>query len=188
MAMIGPAYVARMAGYNAWMNQRVYAAAGRLTPAEQAADRNAFFGSILGTLNHLAVADTLWMQRFAGHPRASGRAAGGPWAVLAPVRRLATPAALDQVLFGTLEPLWAYRRQLDAWLLDWAGGLEPADLEGTLAFSSLTGGPQVRAFDALLMHFFNHQAHHRGQLTTLLTQAGEDVGVTDLPAFIPAAA
>jgi uncharacterized damage-inducible protein DinB len=34
-----------------------------------------------------------------------------------------------------------------------------------------------------LTHFFNHQAHHRGQVTTLLMQAGVDPGVTDLIAF-----
>jgi hypothetical protein len=27
---------------------------------------------------------------------------------------------------------------------------------------------------------FNHQTHHRGQLTTLLFQAGQDPGATDL--------
>jgi uncharacterized damage-inducible protein DinB len=30
---------------------------------------------------------------------------------------------------------------------------------------------------------FNHQTHHRGQLTTLLTQLGLDIGVTDLAAM-----
>ncbi|MCB1570476.1 MAG: damage-inducible protein DinB, partial [Xanthomonadales bacterium] len=29
----------------------------------------------------------------------------------------------------------------------------------------------------------NHQTHHRGQVTTLLSQAGIDVGVTDLVAM-----
>jgi uncharacterized damage-inducible protein DinB len=32
-------------------------------------------------------------------------------------------------------------------------------------------------------HFFNHQTHHRGQITTLLTQLGLDPGVTDLMAL-----
>ena len=31
------------------------------------------------------------------------------------------------------------------------------------------------------VHFFNHGTHHRGQLTTLMFQAGIDPGVTDLP-------
>lgn len=31
-------------------------------------------------------------------------------------------------------------------------------------------------FYSLVMHFFNHQTHHRGQVTTLLSQTGVDVG------------
>ena len=42
-----------------------------------------------------------------------------------------------------------------------------------------------RNFFSLVMHFFNHQTHHRGQATTLLSQAGADVGVTDLLTLIP---
>jgi len=34
------------------------------------------------------------------------------------------------------------------------------------------------------MQIFNHGTHHRGQLTTLLKQAGYDPGITDLP-FMP---
>ena len=36
----------------------------------------------------------------------------------------------------------------------------------------------------LVTHLFQHQAHHRGQLTTLLSQRGLDPGPTDLP-FMP---
>ncbi|MEP6943809.1 MAG: DinB family protein, partial [Betaproteobacteria bacterium] len=31
------------------------------------------------------------------------------------------------------------------------------------------------------VHLFNHGTHHRGQLTTLIRQAGVDPGPTDLP-------
>ena len=45
-------------------------------------------------------------------------------------------------------------------------------------------GSRVRidGFTALT-HFFNHQTHHRGQLCTLLTQAGADPGATDIVAM-----
>jgi uncharacterized damage-inducible protein DinB len=58
---------ARMfATYNRWANQRLYAAAAQLTPAALAEDRGAFFGSLLGTLNHLVVTDRLWLSRLEG--------------------------------------------------------------------------------------------------------------------------
>ena len=44
----------------------------------------------------------------------------------------------------------------------------------------MSPAPRAYPFWAALTHFFNHQTHHRGQLTTLLMQAGKDPGVTDL--------
>jgi uncharacterized damage-inducible protein DinB len=66
--MITPAYVQTMAAYNAEMNRRVYAAAGKMTDAERREDRRLFWGSLHGTLNHLVWGDRVWMFRFAGWP------------------------------------------------------------------------------------------------------------------------
>src|SRR5690606_21949486 len=57
-----------MAEYNRWMNERMYDAAAGLPRAELARDRGAFFGSIQQTLNHIVVADCIWLHRFARHP------------------------------------------------------------------------------------------------------------------------
>jgi uncharacterized damage-inducible protein DinB len=54
------------AGYNAWCNARLYAAAAKLSDVDYRADRGAFFKSLHGTLNHLLVGDRIWMQRFTG--------------------------------------------------------------------------------------------------------------------------
>lgn len=50
-----------LARYNVWMNAKLYDAAVTLPPAALALDRGAFFGSLIGTLNHLVVADTIWL-------------------------------------------------------------------------------------------------------------------------------
>lgn len=42
---------------------------------------------------------------------------------------------------------------------------------------------QVRGWVAVA-HLFNHQTHHRGQVTTLLDQLGIDPGVTDYLAYV----
>ncbi len=57
-----------LATYNQWMNAKIYEAAERLPAADLVKDRGAFFGSILGTLNHILVADMIWLKRFATHP------------------------------------------------------------------------------------------------------------------------
>lgn len=168
-----------MARYNTWMNAKVYDAAATLTPEALAADRGAFFGSLLGTLEHIVVADTLWLKRFAGAPAAAE--------VLAPAVALPAPTGLDQIQFGALAPLRRHREMLDGVIEAFAAGLAESDLDRPLGYRNSKGQPFTKPFGLLLTHFFNHQTHHRGQATTLLAQAGADVGVTDLLALIPEA-
>jgi uncharacterized damage-inducible protein DinB len=175
-----PQTASLMAEYNRWMNDRLYAAAATLDPAALTADKGAFFGSILGTLNHIAVADTIWLHRFAQHEAA--------FAALGVLSGFPRPSSLTQPLAADLAGLGHYRRELDALIERWVAGLTPEHLSADLAYSNMAGVRSVRCFGALLLHFFNHQTHHRGQVTTLLCQAGADVGVTDLLAVIPTTA
>jgi uncharacterized damage-inducible protein DinB len=59
------------------MNAKVYEAARSLPDGELSANRKAFFVSILATLDHLAVGDTLWLKRFATHPASVTRRRAG---------------------------------------------------------------------------------------------------------------
>jgi uncharacterized damage-inducible protein DinB len=169
--------VALMASYNEWMNAKVFEAAARLPHAEIVQDRGAFFGSILGTLNHLAVADTIWLRRFSTLPT-------GP-SVLENIDGMLAPATLNQQLFGELQGLAGYRKRLDGMINAWAAALTDEDLSRELHYANMKGIQANKRLGDVIMHFFNHQTHHRGQATTLLFQAGEDVGITDLIALIP---
>jgi len=169
-------HIALMANYNQWMNRKLYDAALTLTDAALAMDRQAFFGSILGTLNHLALGDTVWLKRFAQHP------AG--FSALAPMQAVATPADLKQLAFADIRELATYRSWLDQLIVDWSHTVQETDLDHRLHYSNMRGVTADKDFFSLLVHFFNHQTHHRGQATTLLTQAGLDVGTTDLLALI----
>src|SRR3546814_16348769 len=93
------------------MNERLYAAAATLPADELARDRGAFFGSILGTLNHLVVADTIWLQRFAKLP--------AQHAALDAVRALPAPARLDAMPSPAFAALPAHRRWLAAIIERW---------------------------------------------------------------------
>jgi uncharacterized damage-inducible protein DinB len=172
-----PQTAALMAHYNRWMNERMYEAAASLDAATLSADRGAFFGSILGTLNHIAVADTIWLHRFARHE------AG--FTTLGVLSGFPQPSSLTQPLAPDLAGLRAYRQPLDALIERWVAELTPEHLAGSIRYSNMAGVSSARNFGALLQHFFNHQTHHRGQASTLLFQAGVDVGVTDLLALIP---
>lgn len=167
----------QMATYNQWINDSIYEASGRLDPDELARDRGAFFGSILGTLNHIVVGDTLWLKRFATHPSGTE--------TLRAVAALTVPSSLDQILFEDFGKLHEHRRWLDGEIIRWVDGLAEADVDQVLAYRNSKGKPFSKRFSHLILHFFNHQTHHRGQVSTLLSQAGQDVGVTDLLALIP---
>lgn len=176
----GPPYLGLLAQYNADMNRQLYDAAARLPVAELTAERGAFFGSLAGTLNHLLAGDTIWLGRFAGF-----RAA---YSALAPVRAMPQPAGLAHVFSNDLATLRTQREQLDALISAWAPQVSSEDLAATFEYRSTNGAVHRKHFGAVLTHFFNHQTHHRGQASTLLTQAGADIGVTDLVAWIPAIA
>lgn len=166
-----------LSDYNRWMNEKIYAAAQTLPAAELSLDRKAFFGSILGTLNHLAVADTVWLKRCADFP------AG--FTALAPLAQTPAPTRLDAVMFADLSQLAPYRRQLDDIIEALVQSLTQDHLDQTLIYKNMKGEEQRKNFHAVLLHCFNHHTHHRGQLSTLLFQAGVDVGVTDLLARVP---
>ncbi len=161
--MITPDYVRLMARYNRWQNRNLYAAADALDEAARRADRGAFFRSIHGTLSHLAWGDAMWMSRFDGLAKPPGAIAASP------------------ELHPDWEGLKAARAALDAAILDWAGRVEPAFLNGELSwFSGAIGRDVTASCASAVAHFFNHQTHHRGQVHAMLTAAGARPGDTDL--------
>lgn len=150
-----------LARYNGWMNGKLYAACATLSAEERKRDCGAFFHSIHGTLNHLLLADSVWMGRFEGKPFAFSR--------------------LDHELYADFDELRAQRAELDARIGRWADGLTDEALDAKLEFTSaLMQRTYAPALWKIVAHFFNHQTHHRGQLTALLSQARVDYGVTDL--------
>ncbi|MDR3444421.1 MULTISPECIES: DinB family protein [unclassified Dyella] len=169
-------HVQQMAAYNRWMNDKVYTAASTLSQTEVMAERGAFFGSIHGTLSHIAVADMIWLQRFADHP--------ARYAALDKVRGLPIQRDLAAQPFGDLAALTERRRFLDDVIEAWAEAVTEDDLDHALEYVNTRGETFRKPYFFVVMHFFNHQTHHRGQVTTLLAQAGVDVGVTDLSALI----
>ena len=166
-------YLQRMARYNHWMNDRLFAKVKELPGDAIAEDRDAFFGSILGTLNHIMFADIFWLHRFATHK-------GCHDALAHQLSEYPTPAALNETLFSDFSELTDNRRSLDGLILEFAETWSDQLLAELIHYRNRAGEKQERALGQLLQHFFNHQTHHRGQASTLLFQAGINPGPTDL--------
>lgn len=150
-----------MAEYNKWMNEKLYRFCADIPDDELKRDRGAFFKSIHGTLNHILLGDKVWFGRFTG----------------APFR----PQAFDQILHENFVDLRKEREELDNGICKWAAGLTSGKLDSRFQFTSMASPlPRTCPLWAAVAHFYNHQTHHRGQITTLLSQSNIDIGVTDL--------
>ncbi len=159
--MISVKYARTMSAYNRWMNERLYATCATLSDEERKADRGAFFRSIHGTLNHILLADRVWLGRFTQQPFVI--------------------ESLDQELYGDFTELSDERQLTDSAIAVWADGLTEEALNSPLNYLRKTSSkPGAYPLWVAVTHLFNHQTHHRGQVTTLLSQAGLDMGVTDL--------
>ncbi len=156
-------YFDRLAHYNRWANARLYESVAALDDADYRRDLGAFFGSLQGTLNHLLVADRIWLWRMTGE--------GDP------------PRRLDEILYEEFDALRAAREAEDERIITVVGGYRESDLERNLDYHNMAGEPKSSPLPVVLGHFFNHQTHHRGQAHSLLTRLGQRPPSLDLIYF-----
>lgn len=141
------------AQYNRWANERLYEAAAQTSDADYRKERGAFFGSLYGTLNHIVVADRIWMRRFTGD---------GP-----------THSRLNEIVCDDLTSLAIARRDEDERIISYVDTLSAHEISGTFTYTAISMPEEVtQPLGPALAHFFNHQTHHRGQAHCLLTEIG----------------
>ena len=143
-----------LAQFNAWANDRLHEACSILSPEQISADRDAFFGSILGTLNHILLVDILYRERLEG------------------VR--STFKSLDEILHDNLPDLNAHQREEDERWLTLTADIDADSLGTSIGFWTLMDKPD-RWEVPKHIYFTNlcqHQTHHRGQTHNMVSQAG----------------
>ena len=155
-----------MARYNAWQKAgwQMHEAMTALDHDALSRPRGAFFGSILGTANHLLWGDAMWMSRLAGHARPE------------------LPLSRSAEAHPTLAAWWAERVRIGPAHPALGRGTAPPRPDGARC-TGIRGprGPMSRrTVGRLVVHMLNHQAHHRGQIHAMLTAAGQAAPVSDL--------
>lgn len=152
------------AAYNRWANTLVYEAAAALSQDELNRSTGAFFGPLIGTLNHVLAADRIWLKRFTGEG--------------------AAPASLDAILHPDLVGLRGARVAEDARIVEWIDSLSDRALAGRFTYVTVTDVRTIsQRLAPALAHFFNHQTHHRGQAHATLTALGKPSLTLDLIYF-----
>ncbi len=154
-------YVELMTSYNARTNEALYGILAKLP--EEAFSRNAgsYFGSIRGVLSHVYNADHNWLvrvRRAFPHYRAVAGA------------EFAAPLPLSTPQFADFTTLHERRLALDAAYLRLSSELLEADLSKPFEYTTTEGSQRRFIFWQVLVHAFNHQTHHRGQVAEILDE------------------
>jgi uncharacterized damage-inducible protein DinB len=141
-----------LARYNRIANQRLYGACAEISDGEYRRPRAGSFSSIHGLLNHLLLSDRLWMKRFQGEA--------------------STTPPLDLILCENFTDLKAARAEEDARIEQFFAVLDARFLGTPLRYKNNQGKDYVEQAAVAVLHFFNHQTHHRAQVHVMLSQAG----------------
>ena len=172
--MISGAYARELAQYNHWQNKQLAEFLQALTHEELVLERGAFFGSILGTANHLLWGDWIWMSRF--------EKADGPESN---IHRTGGGIHESVYLCPDLSAWLPLREKIDARIIRWADRLGDEPLTGPFTWYSAAKEADITLpYARCVIHMFNHQTHHRGQVHKMLTEAGSEAPVSDL-VFMP---
>jgi len=153
-----------LASYNEKTNREMLGILGAQAPELLSRPAGAYHGSILGVLNHLLQADVLWLRRFAHQfpelsfvpPELPAYKATGP----------------KDVVWGSLPAFQPVREKTDGLLGRAVRALPPSRYPEILEYRNIKGEAQRKVVWRTLLHVFNHQTHHRGQVAALLDQFG----------------
>jgi uncharacterized damage-inducible protein DinB len=153
-----------MAAYNDWANRRLYHACAQLDGEDLRAGLGAFFGSLHASLNHMLLADRIWLARL--------------------TEQVPPDLALDAILHEGFGELRQAREAEDKTLIAYVDGLDEAALTREITYAGISNPAKIRQPRwSALMHVFNHQTHHRGQCHAMLTRVAMEAPSFDLIAF-----
>lgn len=157
-------YLLAQAYNNAWANHRLLKACGRLSPEELAATRVSFFPSLIHTLNHILTVDWLYISALEGNC-------------------IGSTAFEPEIPFRIFADLEREQRAADRRLIDHCRQLDSETLTQEVRIPR-EDHVQIETADRILLHLFQHQVHHRGQVHAMLS--GTSVKPPQLDEFFPA--
>lgn len=152
----------QLARYNRFVNEALLESLSRLPAAALAEPRGSTFRSIQGILNHIITCDINWLRRFRElfpHDEPLNRP------------RLAPPGhAWSKLSFSDFAEFRRERGVVDNLFVDWIALADFSRFGEVLSYRDSHDKPLRYYFRDALSHVFNHQTHHRGQISQILDE------------------
>jgi uncharacterized damage-inducible protein DinB len=142
-------YFLAMARNNAWANHRLLKACAQLSPVEFAAERTSFFPSIVATYNHILTVDWFYVDALEG-----GSLGPRAWE--------------NEIPCPDFAELQAAQKAVDLRLIAVCDAQDDAALARPVHMNR-SNHIQVDRTDRVLLHLFEHQVHHRGQVHAMMS-------------------
>lgn len=167
--------------YNRWANQRMFSALEKLSDVQFTASVQSSFPSIRETVFHILGAEWIWLQRWKGiSPRASVPDPDASSATLSGLTPVRVPTVKE---LSTVAALRSFADSIERERQDFLKTLTDDTLPAPLQFSDMAGTPYAEPLVQLMQHLVNHGSYHRGQVITMLRQAGAETVALDMLYF-----
>ncbi|MGC9459284.1 DinB family protein [Vibrio genomosp. F10] len=166
-----------LATYNQRMNEQLIAVCQQLTAEQLQKETHSFFPTVMDYWNHILFGDLIMLQRLVANNIV----------VLdtATAERLPIAKGIHDTFVDDLLSLKTLRHTLDHAYISMTRDFDTNTFDKKIHYITTEGQAIEKNVGEFCQHIFNHQTHHRGQLTCLLSQFGLDFGCTDLPMIVP---
>lgn len=144
------------AAYNLWANGQLLELVAGLPVEQQVQEVASSFPSLRQTVLHMLDAESIWWQRIRLQER-----------VVRP----------SDSFEGTLKDAVQQIAHLDRQWQEWIGAAQEHTLQHVFLYANSKREQFKQPTFQMLLHLFNHNTYHRGQIVTLLRQ----LGITKIP-------
>ena len=157
-------YLHKLCSYKQWANAKMYEALVVLPEEIIITERKIVFGSILATLHHTYLMDTVWKSHIEGiqHNITTRNPKKSP----------------------PLGDLFKDQAEIDAWFISYAESLNEDLLDEVVSFEFIGGGRGSMTRQDIVLHIVNHTTYHRGHIAGMLYESGATPPTTDMPVFL----
>ena len=166
--------------YNLWANQRMFSALEKLSDEQFTSTMQSSFPSIRESVLHMLAAEWIWLKRWKG---SSPRATVFDQGTGAMMNSALNNGGVDPEGLSTLSDLRSFADSIEHERREFLRGLNEDRLCGRVEYTDMSGKAFSMPLAPLMQHVVNHGTYHRGQVTTLLRQAGAETVSLDMVYF-----